>query len=102
MGAIHISSENYERTIKTEKTVLLDFYAEWCGPCKMMSPVIDQIAEEVGNTVIVGKIDVDDDQQLAEKYGIMSIPTIVIIKNGEVVKKFVGVTNKEEILEALK
>ena len=102
MGVIHVSSENYERIVKTEKAILLDFYAEWCGPCKMMSPVIDNIAEEVGDRVVVGKVDVDDDQQLAEKYGIMSIPTIIIIKNGEVLKRFVGVTPKEEILEALK
>ena len=102
MGVIHVSNENYDRTIKTEKTVLLDFYADWCGPCKMMSPVIEKIAEEVGDNVVVGKVNVDDEQQLADVYGIMSIPTIMVIRNGEIAKKFVGITSKDEILEALK
>lgn len=102
MSILNVTSENYEsEVLKSEKTVLIDFYADWCGPCKMMSPVIDEIAEEMKETVKVGKINVDENQDLAMEYGVMSIPTIVVLKNGEVQKTFVGVTDKEEIKQAL-
>lgn len=102
MSVLNVTSENYEsEVLKSEKTVLIDFYADWCGPCKMMSPVIDEIAEEMKETVKVGKINVDENQDLAMEYGVMSIPTIVVLKNGEVQKTFVGVTDKEEIKQAL-
>ncbi len=102
MNVLNVTSENYEsEVLKSEKTVLIDFYADWCGPCKMMSPVIDEIAEEMKETVKVGKINVDENQDLAMEYGVMSIPTIVVLKNGEVQKTFVGVTDKEEIKQAL-
>ncbi|MBR2289830.1 MAG: thioredoxin [Clostridia bacterium] len=97
------TDENFEEEVlKSDKTVLVDVFATWCGPCKMMSPVIDQIAEELGDSVKVGKVDSDENPEIAEKYGIMSIPTIMVIKNGQVVKTFVGVTAKSEMLEALK
>lgn len=103
MSVLKITSENYEKEVlHSEKTVLIDFYADWCGPCKMMSPVIEEIAEEVGDRVKVGKVNVDQNQDLAMEYGIMSIPTIVIIKNGKVEKSFVGVRDKSEIKDALK
>ena len=102
MNVLNVTSENYEsEVLKSEKTVLIDFYADWCGPCKMMSPVIDEIAEEMKETVKVGKINVDENQDLAMEYGVMSIPTIVVLKNGEVQKTFVGVTDKEEIKHAI-
>ena len=102
MDILKFSSENFEEEVlKSEKTVLIDFYADWCGPCKMMSPIIDSIAEEVGDAAKVGKINVDENQELAEKYEVMSIPTILIIKDGEEVKRFVGVTDKSVILENL-
>ena len=102
MSVLNVTSENYEsEVLKSEKTILIDFYADWCGPCKMMSPVIDEIAEEMKETVKVGKINVDENQDLAMEYGVMSIPTIVVLKNGEVQKTFVGVTDKEEIKQAL-
>ena len=102
MNVLNVTSENYEsEVLKSEKTVLIDFYADWCGPCKMMSPVIDEIAEEMKETVKVGKMNVDENQDLAMEYGVMSIPTIVVLKNGEVQKTFVGVTDKEEIKQAL-
>ena len=102
MSILNVTSENYENEVlKSDKKVLIDFYADWCGPCKMMSPVIDKIAEEMEELVKVGKINVDENQDLAIKYGIMSIPTIMILKNGEVQKTFVGVTDKEEIKQNL-
>ncbi len=102
MNVLNVTSENYEsEVLKSDKKVLIDFYADWCGPCKMMSPVIDEIAEEMKETVKVGKVNVDENQDLAMEYGVMSIPTIVVLKNGEVQKTFVGVTDKEEIKQAL-
>ena len=102
MSVLKITSENYdEEVINSEKTVLIDFYADWCGPCKMMSPIIDQIAEEKADSLKVGKVNVDENQDLAMKYGIMSIPTVVVIKNGQVEKTFVGLRDKNEILNEL-
>lgn len=102
MSVLKISNENYEEEVlKSDKPVIIDFYADWCGPCRMMSPIIDEIAEEKAESIKVGKVNVDENQELAMKYGVMSIPTIVIIKNGEVSKTFVGVRNKNEILEAI-
>ena len=96
------NEENFENEVlKSDKTTIVDFYADWCGPCKMMSPVIDKIAEEKSETIKVGKVNVDDNQNLAIKYNIMSIPTILIFKNGSVVKLFIGVTAKEEIEEII-
>ena len=91
-----------EEVLNSDKTVLVDVFATWCGPCKMMSPIIDEIAEEMGDMLKVGKVDCDENPEIADKYRIMSIPTIMIIKNGQVTKTFVGVTAKDEILEALK
>ena len=103
MSVLKLTSENYEEEVlKSEKTVLIDFYADWCGPCRMMSPIIDEIAEEMEGKIKVGKINVDDNQELAMEYGVMSIPTIVVIKNGQVAKTFVGVRDKDEIKEVLK
>ena len=88
--------------MKSEKPVILDFYADWCGPCKMMSPIIDGIADELGEEVKVGKVNTDENLDLAQKFNIMSIPTIMIFKGGNVVKTFVGVTDKTELINALK
>lgn len=103
MSVLKISEENFEEEVmKSEKTVILDFYADWCGPCKMMSPIIDGIAEELGEEVKVGKVNTDENLDLAQKFNIMSIPTIMIFKGGNVVKTFVGVTDKTELINALK
>ena len=98
MSLIH-----YENDFKSliDKDAIVDFYADWCGPCKMMSPIIDEIAEELGDKVKVGKVNSDENIILAEKFGIMSIPTIIIFKNGEIVQTFVGVTDKTKIIEAV-
>lgn len=102
MSVLKISNENFEEEVlKAEKPVIIDFYADWCGPCQMMSPIIDEIAEEKADEIKVGKVNVDENQELAMKYGVMSIPTIVIIKKGEVENTFVGVRSKSEILGAI-
>ena len=103
MSVLKINSENYkEEVLQSNKPVLIDFYADWCGPCRMMSPIIDEISEELGDKVKVGKVNVDENQDLAMEYAVMSIPTIVILKNGKVEKTFVGVRDKSEIKDALK
>ena len=97
------NEENFENeVINSDKTTIVDFYADWCGPCKMMSPIIDKIAEENTENIKVGKVNVDENQELAMKYNVMSIPTILVFKNGNVVKTFIGVTSKSEIEEAIK
>ena len=101
MSVINVNSENFKEEVLGEGKVIVDFYADWCGPCKMMSPVIDKIAEEV-NTAKVCKLNVDDAQEIAGEYGVMSIPTIIIFENGDIKQKFVGVTSKQEIIEAIK
>lgn len=102
MSVLKITKENYEtEVLKSDKLVLIDFYADWCGPCKMMSPIIDEIAEEVGDKIKVGKINVDENQELAMEYEVMSIPTIIILQNGEVKNSLVGVREKEEIISCL-
>lgn len=98
---IKLTNENFEaEALKSSVPVLIDFYAEWCGPCKMVSPVIDKIAEE-RDDVKVCKVNVDDEMELASRYGVMSIPTIVVMKNGEIASAKVGFTPKGEIEKML-
>ena len=102
MGVLTITDSNFEdEVIKSDKTVIVDFYAEWCGPCKMMSKVIDEVSSELGDSVKIGKVNTDENMSLVEKFEIMSIPTIMIFKNGELTKKFIGYTEKEELKESI-
>ena len=103
MSVLTITSENFEQEVSnSDKPVLLDFWANWCGPCKMLSPIVDQVAEELQPTVKVGKINVDEQQNLASAFNIMSIPTLVLLKNGKLVNQSVGVVSKEEIIKMVK
>lgn len=91
------SLENFdEEVLRSDKKVLIDFYATWCGPCKVLSPTVEEIAKENDDIKVV-KIDVDEEEELANKYGVISIPTLIVIENGEVINKSVGVISKEEI-----
>lgn len=102
MPAIHLKTADFEaQVVNAHMPVLIDFYAEWCGPCKMLAPVVDQIADELGGSAKVFKIDVDQAQELAVKFNIMSIPSLLIFKNGAVVDQLVGVMPKEQLLEKL-
>ena len=102
MSVLKLTDDNFENEVlNSDKVCLVDFYADWCGPCKMMSPIIEEIADGLGDKVKVGKVNSDENMELAEKYQIMSIPTIMIIKNGQIVKTFVGVTAKDEIINNL-
>ena len=101
MAVIKINNENFEsEVLNSNKTVLLDFYADWCGPCQMVAPVLAQIAEE-REDIVVGKINVDEETQLALKFGVESIPMLAVIKDGKLVSKSVGFRPKEQILEML-
>lgn len=103
MSILTFEEKNFEEEVlKAEGKVLVDFYADWCGPCRMMSPVIDDIAKELDGKVKVGKVNVDNNQELAIKYDVMSIPTIMVFEKGNPIKTFVGVTDKQEILDVLK
>ncbi len=102
MAVITITKENYdEEVVKSPVPVLLDFWATWCGPCRMLSPIVDEIANEVEGKAKVGKINVDEQPDLAQQFGIMSIPTLVFMKNGEITAKEVGVRSKQVILDKL-
>jgi len=96
---MEFTDQNFDsEVIKSDKPVLVDFWAPWCGPCQMMGPVIDELAKAVEGKAKVGKVNVDEHSETAQKYGIMSIPAIKIFKEGQIVKEFVGVQN----LDALK
>ena len=100
MSVVNINSSNLEEIKRQGKPVLLDFYADCCGPCRMVSPIVDEIAEERAD-VIVGKINVDQEPMLAGEYGVYSIPTLIVLKGGEVKEKSVGARPKDAILELL-
>ena len=100
MAETILTKDNFEKEVnESDKTVLIDFWATWCGPCKMIAPAIEEIAEEFSDEVKVCKVNIDDEPSLATKFGITSIPTLLVIKNGEVVKTSVGYIPKEKIIE---
>ncbi|HAZ05073.1 MAG TPA: thioredoxin [Acetobacterium sp.] len=100
---ITINMENFETEILSyDGAVMVDFWAEWCGPCKALSPTIDEISQELEAGMKVCKINVDDNQALAQQFRVMSIPTVVFFKNGEAVNRFVGVRENDEYIEMIK
>lgn len=101
MAIIEITAENFETEVKnSDKPVLLDFWAPWCGPCRMLSPIVDEIAEERGD-IKVGKINVDEQEALAAQFGVMSIPMLVVMENGEITNTSVGYKPKKDVLKII-
>lgn len=100
MSVLKIDKNNFHSVKESDKVVLLDFYADWCGPCRMVSPVVDEIAEERSD-VLVGKINVDEEGELAAAFGVASIPTLVVLKNGKIVAQAAGARPKASILSML-
>ena len=100
MAVLKLTKDNFEQATNSEKPVLVDFYADWCGPCRMVSPVIDEIASE-RDDVLVCKVNVDEEEALAQQFGVMSIPTLIVFKDGQVAAKTVGVQSKQNILKML-
>lgn len=100
MKALKLNKDNFDSAIRSAKPVLLDFYADWCGPCRMVLPIIEEIAGE-RDDVVVAKVNVDDEPELAERFGVFSIPALFVLKNGKVVNKSTGAKPKEQILALL-
>ena len=100
MSVLSVTKSNFEEVKKSEKPVLLDFYADWCGPCRMVSPLVDEIAKE-NPQYLVGKVNVDSEMELTAQFGVESIPMLVVMKNGEIVNKSVGARPKAQILAML-
>ena len=101
MALLKLTRDNFEtEVLNSTLPVLIDFYADWCGPCRMLGPVIDEIAEEAADFK-VGKVNIDEQPELATKYQVMSVPTLVVVKNGEVANRVTGVTPKQKILDML-
>ncbi|MDR1090389.1 MAG: thioredoxin [Prevotella sp.] len=97
--ALEITDAGFEDLLKSGKPLVIDFWAEWCGPCRMVGPIVEELAAEYEGKVTIGKVDVDNNDEITSKYGIRNIPTILFIKNGEIVDKQVGAAQKSVLIE---
>lgn len=101
MAILHLNQGNFDQTINAEGTTLVDFWAPWCVPCKMLGPVFEETEKEVNGKAVLAKVNVDEQQDLAVRYGVTSIPTIIVFKNGKEVKRSLGFIPKDKILELI-
>lgn len=103
MSEVKITANNFEEVVlKSDKPVLVDFWASWCGPCRMLAPVIEEIANEQEGNAVVGKVNVDEEPELARRFDIMSIPTVIAFKNGKKTASSIGVTSKESLVKLIR
>lgn len=101
MAVLHLNQEGFDKLLSASQTVLVDFWATWCGPCKMLAPVIEELDRQYDGKAVIAKVDVDAEPELAMRYGVMSIPTVVLFQNGEEVERKVGLLPKESYVELL-
>ena len=99
--ALEITDANYEEVLNSDQLVIVDFWAEWCGPCRMVGPIVEELATEYAGKAVIGKVDVDSNDDITSKYGIRNIPTILFFKNGEIVDKQVGAAQKSALVEKI-
>ena len=103
MSVLHLTAENFKSTIETpNKPVLVDFFADWCMPCKMFAPILEKVSEKIGDEAIIAKINIDEAEAIALKYNVISVPTVILFKNGEEIKRNVGGMSAGEVLNILK
>ena len=100
-GTINLDESNFDREINTDQPVLVDFWAEWCGPCKLIAPLLEEVAREKGGVVKVAKVNVDENQNLSFKYNIRAIPTLLFFKNGQLRDQVTGMTSKKDLLNRI-
>jgi len=98
MAVLHTNGASFNKVINQDLPVLVDFWAPWCGPCKMLGPVLEEVEKEIGAKAVIAKVNVDDEQDLAAKYGVSSIPTMIVFKKGEQIDRTVGFLSKEKIV----
>ncbi|MDP4110341.1 MAG: thioredoxin [Bacillota bacterium] len=101
MPIVHLTADDFENIIKSENPVLVDFWAPWCGPCRMLAPVLEDVNEKLKNEVTIGKLNVDEESAIAARYGVLSIPTMIVFEKGEVINRLVGLRSADEIFPLL-
>ena len=102
MSVSQLNAETFDSTVSEDKATLIDFFAEWCGPCKMQTPILHKVADEYSDKMNFGAVNVDESEEIAAKYGVQSIPTLMVFKNGEVVKRAEGMKNESQLKDWLK
>ena len=99
---IHITNKNFDEVVSTNKAVLIDFFAAWCGPCKMLTPILEQIVKENRVGIPIGKLDIDQCLEIAQDFGVMSVPTMILFKDGKEIGRIIGLRNKEQLVKEIK
>lgn len=103
MAILHLTSETFQKEVlESKETVIVDFWASWCGPCKALAPILDEVEAELTGNIKIAKVNIDEQEELAAKFRVMSIPTILVFKNGEIANKSVGLVSKDKILELIR
>lgn len=102
MSVSQLNTETFDAAVSEDKATLIDFFAEWCGPCKMQTPILHKVADEYSDKMNFGAVNVDESEEIAAKYGVQSIPTLMVFKNGEVVKRAEGMKNESQLKDWLK